>query len=1023
MQIGLLGELEVRDDDGAVVVVTGAKLRALLAVLALQVGRPVSADQLVEALWGEDPPTEVRNGLQGLVSKLRRVLGATAYVVNRSGGYVLELPKEAIDVHRFESLVGEARSEAANGNRERSIDLLVEADSLWRGDVLAEFSYEEFAAVTVTRLSELRLAALEERIDAQLALGRHQLVVGDLEAMVAAHPLRERPRCLLMLALYRSGRQADALAVYQDGRRLLGEQLGLDPGVEMQKLEAAILVQDPSLAAPETTGAPSPAASRPVERRSTIPVSLTPLIGRDTELRELIRLFDDHRFVTLVGPGGVGKTRLALEVARARSMQLNNGGCLVELAPVGDPAGVRSAIAKALELPDPNQLARMIGDRELILVLDNCEHVITTAAGVAEDLLQRCPGLRLLATSREGLRVGGESVWPVPPLAPDAAAQLFIERSQAVGAQLELSTEVLAAISQICVRLDGLPLAIELAAARTRAFPLHQILSRLNDRFRLLTGGSRTALPRQQTLRAVVDWSYELLFVDEQRVFERLSVFPGGCDLATAIAVCADSDLPGEDLEDIIHALIDKSLVIAAPRTEDLRVLQLQTLAQYGRERLAERGESERIRNAMAAHYAHLCAASAAAFSGDEQRTWLRSIDTEQDNLRGALEWAVANNDAETALAIAGGASWPHWLRGTMVEGKRWLDEAFSCRGDVSDSTRAMALAGRALMDLQLGAPEHVDEDLETALALFRAQNDVAAIALVYSFYAEVAVVRGDRAEARKRRLDVLAFHSAFPDVPFSIAARAYSQAKLAMLDGDHPAAEHFYREASDGFSRIDRPIMQTMCLGMVADFDERKGEYRAAARELASAVRINDEFGLKGFNGALLARLGWALLQDGDTASAELEFRRSLDLGRRLNNTPVIFFALTGLAAVHRLAGRDDEAVVAGAEALRMHQAGSPRRLSNRVDPLADELVGAAACCTVLACVAADRGNGLRAAELLGHAERLRGESINDVPTFQRDDLRNARERAVAMLGSDAFLDAFERARVGRLGDAVLDV
>ena len=451
-----------------------------------------------------------------------------------------------------------------------------------------KFSYEEFASIAITRLSELRIAAVEERLDMELQLGRHQGVIGELEVLVIAHPLRERPRGLLMIALYRNGRQADALRIYQEGRRVLGEELGLEPGPELRQLEAAILAQDPSLDAP-AVARPGPATW--TQNHSTIPESLTPLVGRDEELRDLARLFDDRRFITLVGPGGVGKTRLALEVARAKSGALTYGGCLVELAPVGDPAGVRAVIAFALDVADPSRLAELIGERDLMIVLDNCEHVIATAAEVAEDLLRRCPGLRLLATSREGLRVGGETIWPVGPLAGDDAVQLFVERAQAAGARLELSDDLLLTISEICARLDGLPLAIELAAARTRAFPIQQILSRLNDRFRMLTGGSRTALPRHQTLRAVVDWSYELLFDDEQRVFERLSVFPGGCDLATAQAVCADEGLSGPGLEDVIHALVDKSLVIAVPKAKELRVMQLQTLAQYGRDKLVERGE------------------------------------------------------------------------------------------------------------------------------------------------------------------------------------------------------------------------------------------------------------------------------------------------------------------------------------------------------------------------------------------------------------------------------------------------
>ena len=642
MHIGLLGGLEVVDDDGHDVDVAGAKQRALLAVLALHAGRVVPTEQLVDALWGEDPPTAVRNGLQGLASKLRRTLGSADRVAMRGGGYVLEVPGEAIDVHRFEGLVAEGRAAVAD-DPDRAVRLLAEADALWRGDPLADFAYDDFALAAITRLSELRLAVIEERLDLELQLGRTASVIVPLEELVAAHPLRERLRGLLMIALYRAGRQADALRTFQEGRHVLGEELGLEPGHELRELEAAILAQDRSLDAP----AVAPPVGR-ADARSTMPEPLTPLIGRDEELQELTDLLAQHRFVTLVGPGGVGKTRLALAMARAESTARGIGACLVELAPVGDPAGVPTAIAAALELPDPNRLVEMIGERDLLLVLDNCEHVITAAAAVAEDLLGHCPGLRLLATSREGLRIGGETIWPVPPLATTDAVHLFLARAQAAGATIGTATDHQAVIGDICTRLDGLPLAIELAAARTRAFPIAQIAERLNDRFRLLTGGSRTALPRQQTLQAVVDWSYELLFTDEQRVFERLSVLPGGCDLATAEAVCADDVIAAVDVADHLHALVDKSLVLAVPVADGLRFTQLQTLAQYGRERLTERGDAVRIRDAMARHFARLCSRSAPAFTGDEQRAWLTAVDREHDNLRAALDWAVANDDAET---------------------------------------------------------------------------------------------------------------------------------------------------------------------------------------------------------------------------------------------------------------------------------------------------------------------------------------------------------------------------------------
>jgi predicted ATPase/DNA-binding SARP family transcriptional activator len=1016
MRVGLLGGLEVFDDEREVVV-AGAKLRSLLALLALHVGRVVPTDQLVDGLWGEDPPAAVRNGLQGLASKLRRTLGSADLVAMRGGGYVLELPADAIDVHRYEQLVAAGHAAAAGGDLSRAAALLAEADALWRGDPLADFAYEEFAAAAITRLSELRLAVIEERLDIELQLGRHQGAIVQLEELVSTYPLREGLRGLLMIALYRAGRQADALRVFQEGRHILGEELGLEPGHELRRLESAILSQDRSLDAPAGVGPMT--VTRPAPR-STIPESLTPLVGRNDELRDLTRLLVDHRFITLVGPGGVGKTRLALEVARAEAAVLEHGGCLVELAPVGDPAGVRAAIASALDLPDPNRLAEVIGTRELVVVLDNCEHVIATAAEVAEDLLRRCPGLRLLATSREGLRVGGETIWPVPPLAADDAVRLFIARAQAAGAPLDVSDDHLTLIADICARLDGLPLAIELAAARTRAFPIGQIASRLNDRFRLLTGGSRTALPRQQTLRAVVDWSYELLFEDEQRVFERLAVFPGGCDLDTAQAVCVDESLAVDDLQDVIHALVEKSLVIAVPSGDALRFRQLQTLAQYGREKLAERGEAEALRNAMAAHFARLCAESAAAYIGDQQRAWLTAIDVEQDNLRAALEWAVATDDAETALTIAGGASWPHWLAGTLVEGRRWLDDAFACGGPASEHTRALALTGRALLEFLTGSQARVDADLEAALATFRAAHDVPSTALASSFYAEIAAVRGDVDEARRRRAGLLAFYDELPDDPFVVAARAFGRGKLATIDGDLAQAEQHYREAVECFSRIDRPVMLSMSLGMVADFDERAGDHAAAAGALEEAIATNDAVGLRGFTGSLVARLGWALLHEGDFERAESMYERALEGARRLGNAPVMFLALTGLGVVHRLHGRSGAAGAASTEALELYLAGGPRRFRNRVDPQNDMLEGAAACCSVLGALAAEDGDGERAARLLGHADRLRRDAGAAVPPFQQDDVERARAAAIAILGDDVFLTAVE---AGRTGDLATDL
>ncbi len=447
-------------------------------------------------------------------------------------------------------------------------------------------------------------------------------------------------------------------------------------------------------------------------------------------------------------------------------------------------------------------------------------------------------------------------------------------------------------------------------------------------------------------------------------------------------------------MADHLHALVEKSLVVSVPVVGGLRFRQLQTLAQYGFERLTERGDAVRIRDAMAAHFARLCSQSAAAFTGDRQRSWLTAMDRDHDNLRAALDWAVANDDAETALMIAGGAAWPHWLTGRVVEGRRWLADAFACRGPAEERTRALALTGRGLLDFLAGEIEHCDDDLAAALEIFERHHDVESMALAHSFYAEQPAVLGDLDEARRRRLVVLDFYGASPDGAFEVAARSYSLAKLAIIDGDLDAAERHYRAATDGFGLLDRPVMNSMCLGMVADFDEHAGDYPAAIRRLEAAIETNESL-LGGFTGSLQAHLGWVLLHDGQRARAEAVFERALDSARRVRHTMVLFQAQAGLAAIYRLRGRNDAAVFAAFEALELFRADGFRRFRNRVDPTSDLQAAAAVCCEVLAATFAERNEPERVAALLTEADRLRIESGVEIPGFLHDDVtRGSRSR-----------------------------
>jgi tetratricopeptide (TPR) repeat protein len=499
-------------------------------------------------------------------------------------------------------------------------------------------------------------------------------------------------------------------------------------------------------------------------------------------------------------------------------------------------------------------------------------------------------------------------------------------------------------------------------------------------------------LPRQQTLAAVVDWSYDLLFDAEQRVFERLSVFPGGCDLATAEAVCADDAIAVEDIADLVEALVDKSLVVAQRTRGTVRFTQLQTLSQYGHEKLTARGDAKQTRDAMAAHFARLCAESTVAFTGPTQRAWLRAATVEHDNLRAALEWALANDDAETALVIAGGASWSHWLTGTAAEGARWLDAAFACAGAVTDQTRARGLAGRGLLRSIAGAFAAADDDLREALETFRRHDDRAGVTFTLTFYCETARVTGRLEEARARRLQALDVYLALPDDEFVLAVRAYSRALLAMIDGDLTDAERHYRLAADGFRRTDRPVMLAITLGVLADLDERHGHHGEAVEELEEAVDLAEDVGMRGFVGSLYSRLAWSLLEQGDVSHAASTVDQALDAGRRLRSPHILFLAHAVSALLQRAQGRNADAATAANEALLIHETNGASRFRNRIDADFEIASVLAVCHTVLAVIAVEQGDTDAGAARLAEADRLRSEVGAPVPRFQLDDIVRTR-------------------------------
>jgi predicted ATPase/DNA-binding SARP family transcriptional activator len=648
MRFGVLGPLAVWTAGDRVVKIAELKVRGLLADLLVHAGRPVPASRLIDDLWGDRLPANPTNTLQTRVSQLRRALdaaepGGRELVVSQPPGYLLRVDPEAVDADRFRALVTAAR--AATDPRVRAATL-ADALALWRGPAYADFGEEPFARAAIDRLEEERLVAVEERAEARLALGEHAPLVAELADLVGRHPLRQRLRAAYMHALYRSGRHSEALDTYGELRDHLADALGLDPGAELVALQQAILRQDPDLA---------PSAPVPAGPRTNLPAPLTSLIGREEAAREVADRLATGRLVTLTGPGGVGKTRLAVETARGVMDRYEDGVWLVELAAITPtaslaaldrsdaidqgPGGAGESVAAqlvrvtagALRLAEDalapaedvdelvERLAAALRDRRSLLVLDNCEHVIEPVAKLTELLLRAAAGLRVLATSREPLEVPGELLWEVPPLElPDPAAaepavlakssavQLFVARAGAAAPGFGLAADNARAVASICHRLDGIPLALELAATRVRGLGVHEVAARLDDRFRLLAGGRRGAPARQQTLQAVIDWSWGLLTEPERVVLRRLALHADTCTLPAAQVVCAGDGVDPADVPELLARLVDRSLVVRIEAPAGVRYRLLESVSAYCLERLHESGEFPQVLRRHIAYYTGL---------------------------------------------------------------------------------------------------------------------------------------------------------------------------------------------------------------------------------------------------------------------------------------------------------------------------------------------------------------------------------------------------------------------------------
>jgi predicted ATPase/DNA-binding SARP family transcriptional activator len=735
VEVRVLGPVELVAQDGPVPL--GAlKLRRLLSALVVHAGEARSADLLIDAVWGPSPPASAAKLLQTYVSRLRKALPAPARIRTHGSGYALELENESLDAARFERLLSEGRAASRAGNPALAASLLRRALGLWRGQAYDEFAYEEFVRGEADRLEELRFEAVEERIEAELELGRHVELLPELCSLVAGHPERERLQAQAMLALYRCGRQSEALELYADTRARLVDELGLEPSAELRELQRRILQQDAELAAASAKDAAASALPSPPNR----------LLGRGRELIELrdLLLRDQVRLLVLTGAGGSGKTRLALEAAREAASSFANGAAFADLAPLRDPALVVGTLARALGIPhvsgeDPLEtLGAALRVRELLLLADNAEHVRAAAPSFVE-LLARAPRVTLLVTSRVVLHLSGEHVYPVEPLAAEPAVALFLERAREAEPRFRPDAAEEQAIRRICKRLDRLPLAIELAASRVRTLTPVELLDRLEPRLPLLTGGPRDLPARQQTLRAALEWSHALLNDDERRDLNRLAVFAGGCTLEAAEAVC------GTTLERL-SSLLDANLLLRAA-AKGSRYSMLETIREYAAERLDALADVEALRRRHAEYFLELAhSANLTTEARGEQRHDV--VISEQANIREAIDWAAATGDVALALELTVALE-NFWSTNDPFEGVRRMETLLARADDVPIPLRARALralGSSATMVGKLGLAEQVFRE---SLAALRAVDDELGVGIVLHRLAASAVNLGEPARAR----------------------------------------------------------------------------------------------------------------------------------------------------------------------------------------------------------------------------------------------------------------------------------
>jgi predicted ATPase/DNA-binding SARP family transcriptional activator len=882
IEFRVLGPLEV-GIDGTTLPLVGRVQRLLLGLLLTHANERVSTDRIADTLWGNQPPDSGTHALRVHISNLRRLLepdhtrGLPWTVIDTvEDGYRILVDAGSVDRDRFQHLVEDGRSALELGDNASAAETLRHALGLWRGDAFGELASEPALEAESARLEELRLATLEARLEADLRLGHHAELIGELRDLLKQHPLRERLWGSLMLALYRSGRQAEALRAYRSLASTLGEELGIEPSTEITNLEEQILLQDPSLDLVARASLP----------RINLPASSTSFVGREQDVARVHALSQEVRLLTFTGPGGAGKTRLAVEAAADIADRFDDGVWFVPLAALRDPTLVGQSVADVLGIdqqpdrPVENTLVDQLYDRSLLVIFDNCEHLIDATAELVDRLLRGIPHLQVWATSRERLSIDGETRFDVSGLATTPgmdvhtdAVRLFVDRATAVRVDFDIDQQAAVAVGQICDRLDGLPLAIELAAARTTLLSPTQIAAALDDRFGLLTTGSRTAEARQQTLEAAVAWSYDLLPDTEKATLRRLAVFRGTFDLDAAAAVCEDVAGSIPDIRNLLGRLVEKSLVATVPTASEMRYALLETIRLFARAKLVAAGEQGDARSRHRDWFLTLAERAGPELRRPTQVKWLERLEAEHENLRAVFERARDADDTETSLRIAGSIAWFWFSHSHLEEGWSRLENLINSTRSTPSIHRVRVLIAAAQFAWEQSKDEKAKEWLDEGLDLAQRLGSRTHTGWALAYLALLSTLEGRWNEGQDLAGEAGEQFQATGNaggLGFSMwvgAAAAYLQSREA--GHADPESVHTIESLLD----MARPAGDLNFTGHVlwslgiASFDQ--GNYRVAGGYLHESLDAFEELGNESCAGHTLDQVAWLALAKGEPAKA----------------------------------------------------------------------------------------------------------------------------------------------------------